>query len=927
MYRYILLINFISISLSVFSQSINSEKAISYAENGDYENAIRLEKEGLKLLEAKIGKDNIKYKIALYNLGTFCIDAKDEDATNLIFNQIANSPLSLKQDCNYDYFIIMDRIADYYAEIFDFDRAISVRQKLIKLMEDAWNKDALDFFSSLLKLSSYYIDSGNYIDAINLGIEMKDIYKNNRELYCHSLINLAESYSFIGIYDKAIELSEESLKQCNPDDWETTYVLKNNLANYYDLSNQSDKALEIETEILEIISGLLPIEHPHYIASLALLGRYFSHTGESLEAKSYLVKALDLWINNYDLNHPYYAHLLSSLTGVNTALGKYQEALEIAQEVSNIYKSAFGEGHPFIIENSLDLLTLYAIMSDSAQIRNIIINIFPTIKKNITYNFTYLPIKERTLFWINTKHWFESVIPRLAYRFPTLRIMEQQYNAVLLAKGILLNSEQEFTRFLTETGSDDLKEKFNEIRNLRLQINKLYEKPISERYVDTDSLEQHANELEWQLMQESAEFGDYTRNLAVTWEDVRDNLKEKDAAIEFVSFPLNNDSTMYMAYVLRKGMEAPELVKLFEEKDLFNLNDDDLYCGTKASKLLWGKLSSQLEDVENVFFAPDGILHQIAIEYFPDYEAEGMISDRYRIFRLSSTRVIALNNHRGASSDAVLYGGISYDIDVETMEAESRKYPKTTHRGFKPWYNIADSLTSRSRKGYLKHTLTEAESIYDLFRQDKKNPLLIKGNEATEESFKNLSGKKNGIIHIATHGFYWDADDAKYNANVNDRLLFMTQSSASNPRSVEDKALTRTGMFMAGANNTLSGKSLPESVDDGILTALEISQLDLRGLDLVVLSACQTGMGDISSDGVFGIQRGFKKAGANSILMSLWDVNDEATQILMTNFYKAYLSGMSKQVSLLFAQKTVRETPGFEKPEYWAAFILLDALN
>ena len=132
---------------------------------------------------------------------------------------------------------------------------------------------------------------------------------------------------------------------------------------------------------------------------------------------------------------------------------------------------------------------------------------------------------------------------------------------------------------------------------------------------------------------------------------------------------------------------------------------------------------------------------------------------------------------------------------------------------------------------------------------------------------------------------------------------------------------------MAGANNALSGKEIPEDIDDGILTASEIANLDLRGTDLVVLSACQTGMGDIGGDGVFGLQRGFKKAGVNSILMSLWDVDDEATQILMTSFYQNYLKGMSKQEALLQAQKSVRETPGFEDPEYWAAFILLDALN
>ena len=118
-----------------------------------------------------------------------------------------------------------------------------------------------------------------------------------------------------------------------------------------------------------------------------------------------------------------------------------------------------------------------------------------------------------------------------------------------------------------------------------------------------------------------------------------------------------------------------------------------------------------------------------------------------------------------------------------------------------------------------------------------------------------------------------------------------------------------------------------KKITDGCLTASEISQMDLYNTDLAVLSACQTGLGKIEADGVFGLQRGFKMAGVNSLMMSLWEVDDDATQLLMTEFYRNYVNGMTKMDALLNAQKVVRVTPGFEDPEYWAAFILLDALN
>ena len=117
--------------------------------------------------------------------------------------------------------------------------------------------------------------------------------------------------------------------------------------------------------------------------------------------------------------------------------------------------------------------------------------------------------------------------------------------------------------------------------------------------------------------------------------------------------------------------------------------------------------------------------------------------------------------------------------------------------------------------------------------------------------------------------------------------------------------------------------------NDGILTSKEISQLILHGLDLVVLSACESALGDVSYGGVYGLQRGFKKAGANTIVMSLDKVDDEATRILMVEFYRNLMSGKSKCQSLKDAQKHLRKVDNgkYDNPKYWASFIMLDGLN
>ena len=220
---------------------------------------------------------------------------------------------------------------------------------------------------------------------------------------------------------------------------------------------------------------------------------------------------------------------------------------------------------------------------------------------------------------------------------------------------------------------------------------------------------------------------------------------------------------------------------------------------------------------------------------------------------------------------------------------------------------------------YLPATLTEVEEIARGFANKSR---LITDVNGTEESFKSLNGSSFDIIHLATHGFFWSDNDVEKRSYV----TFLNHLDTSQ-QTEEDNALMRSGLFFSGANIGLKGESLPDDVEDGVLTALELSNMNLGNVDMVVMSACESGLGETSGEGVFGLQRGFKLAGANTLLMSLWKVDDIATKLLMTEFYKNYLSGKSKQESLKLAQQTLRNNSDYADPEYWAAFILLDGFN
>ena len=201
--------------------------------------------------------------------------------------------------------------------------------------------------------------------------------------------------------------------------------------------------------------------------------------------------------------------------------------------------------------------------------------------------------------------------------------------------------------------------------------------------------------------------------------------------------------------------------------------------------------------------------------------------------------------------------------------------------------------------GKLPNSLTEVNQVAALLRNGGGKATVVSGSAATEKSFTSRNHKQDYILHVSTHGFFHDSG------------IF------TNP-------MQNSGLLFANSQKYWANDSLASSINDadGILRADEIAKLDLSGCRLVVLSACQTGLGEYNSEGVYGLQRAFKLAGAQSVLMSLWSVDDKATAELMTEFYRRLITGQDPDEALVAAQRTLREK-GYS-PDKWAAFVLLN---
>ena len=334
---------------------------------------------------------------------------------------------------------------------------------------------------------------------------------------------------------------------------------------------------------------------------------------------------------------------------------------------------------------------------------------------------------------------------------------------------------------------------------------------------------------------------------------------------------------------------------------------------------IWGGIeyNKLMKPGDTIYFSASGILHQIPIESLSIGDGK-IMSDVYNMHRLSSTRELVKEKKEVKDTKAALYGGLNYDMTDSELLAENQTYSKNASEE----YFVSRGLLEDSIRGYkwdnLSNTLQEVDYISDLMKKNQITTQTYKGNKGNEESFKALSGHEYNIIHLATHGFFYPDEEAKEKDYFKPMLL----NDHYRMYNEVDMSMWRSGLVMSGGNRAWKGDSIPDTVEDGILKAQEIGDLDLRGADLVVLSACNTGQGEVTGEGVFGLQRAFKMAGAQTIVMSLTPVDDQTTMAMMNKFYTNLFSGQSKHDAFYNAQRYIRSIK--PDPKYWMGWIMLD---
>ncbi|MFN8279079.1 MAG: CHAT domain-containing tetratricopeptide repeat protein [Saprospiraceae bacterium] len=925
-----------------YASSLNNLAGL-YMNVGQYEKAEQLYLETKSIREKVMGREHPDYASSLNNLALLYMKLGQYEKAEILYLETKSIREKVLGKKHPEYAKCLNNLAILYKDLGQYEKAEPLYLEFNAIWEKVMGREHPDYAKGLNNLAVLYKDMGQYEKAELLYLESNAIREKalgkEHPDYATSLSNLAILYMDLGQYGKAEPLylesksiREKALGKEHPD-YATSL---NNLAILYMDLGQYEKAELYCLESKSIREKTFGKEHPEYATSLNNLAILYMNLSQYEKALPFYIESKAIWEKLLGKEHPDYAFCLNSLANLYIELGHYEKAESLLLESKAIREKVLGKEHPYYAWNLYNLAYLYHLMGQYKKAEPLFLELITASKLLIERAMQYLSEKELNLY-LNKFLQFQSQTLSFTQNYQSEVITSVCYENTLFYKGFLLQAVNKIRRMALS--DSNVAEKYNLLKSFERRLASEYTKPIVERK-GVKELEEKANTLEKEIARTVAGIGEAMRQ--ITWKEVQTSLKEGEAALEFVHFRKSasnrEDSILYSALLVMPGTEHPLFVGMFEEKSLDSLLlsrngrkadyvnglytlDDRGAIAMEAPKrtlyeILWKPLEKVLDGVKTIYYSPCGLLHRINLDAIPISETE-TIADRYKLIELNSTRQLVIpTNIKTAHNDAVVYGAIQYDAQRNDIQSE----PMIASRARGEFeFQSLDSTAKTGSWKFLPWTESEVSNIEKIMQVAGVLVQLNKSGNASELSFKNLgtnSSPSPRILHIATHGYFFpDPKQLPDKIQTNERESVFKSS---------DHPMLRSGLIFSGGNSAWQGKLTPEGMEDGVLTAYEISQLNLSNTELVVLSACETGLGDIQgNEGVYGLQRAFKIAGVKYIIMSLWQVPDKQTSMLMTTFYKKWLEDkLSIPDAFHAAQKALREQ-GFD-PHQWAGFVLIE---
>lgn len=524
----------------------------------------------------------------------------------------------------------------------------------------------------------------------------------------------------------------------------------------------------------------------------------------------------------------------------------------------------------------------------------------------------YMSLQERASFWEPLSSLFTKMTPFAIEANKCQDSFSQScYDALVLSKAFLLESERSLFDMVKNEGTDEDMRDYMRLTLMKNQI-KEWEKDYTHNADSILNISQRADKLAARLAERCRGLGNITDFMDIDYAAVKQAMKPNDVLLDFTDYVSETKGRKYAAYIINKEDEYPLLKYLFAERqiDSLGITRSDMYYDNDYApdvlKLLWEPLKEHIAEGATVYYVPSQLLFQVSLESLPLADGS-LLGSHYKFVRLSSVRELVKAQSFTLSANprsAVLYGGLQYDLQPIAMIEEAKKYELPdllVMRG--------DMLRGDSVFRELPGSKQEILQIESLLKANKWEVTPRIGIEGTEESFLCMHRKAPQVLQIATHGFYYTPERAEtvdYLKGYSDAMML-------------------SGIVLSGGNAAWRGNKLPNGVLGGILTANNIAGLDLSGTEMVVLSACQSGQGKATSEGLYGLQRAFKKAGVGTMVMALWNISDKVATEFMITFYEQLASPKcqwSKRNAFEQTKSIIREK--YPEPFFWAAFVMLD---
>ncbi len=844
-----------------------------------------------------LGKDHLRYSWAQHNLGKLYNKlGRDEEAVECLTDALrvkqANLPLD---DPDIGQTLVV--LSGALFQLGDFAGYEATTLRAAEIWKKQKGTNDLLYYWSRHNLALLQERLGNYEMAIPLAKEALEgkiiLYGPYHQDVATTLTLLSTIFSAKLDYDSAnyyLMQAKEIYEMRQLYSLEYAWVL-NNLGLNACYEGNYDQAFDFLGSALELKKSLIDTESTDYSSTLLNYVRTLIYKNQ-LDTAVLLLAEQKLFYEQKDITrNENYITCLDLLSYAQIKLGDREIAFQTTQLINHLYRESIPLVSGFTSENEL---------------------------------FAYLKIAE---------YYLDKYLS-LAFHSPHLNDADRDdlSDQVLFFKGFLLDKYIEIRNQVKwDTGSLRL---YHDLNLQKKLLAKQLVKLPSERK-DTKTIEEEISSLEKDLSQKVTIEKEHSAETT----SIRNALKSGEVAIEFVEYnyymPDAKDSTYYSAILIHPSLSGPVLIPLFDSRQLAQYvtdtlrnrsdNANHLYKKDELAlyDLIWKPLLPYLTGIHTIYFSSSGILHLINFNAIPT-SGHQTLGDEYNLVQVIATsQLLFWEDQSVTTSECTLMGGIFYEADTSETNSIAMENAIMLQEGLV--YNDTpepNQVLRGKNWTYLKGSDREVDQILPLFRQAGLNVSTLKGQAATEEQFKNLSRSKERmssprIIHLSTHGYFYP--DPFLNTSVTlPGGMAHTIASADNP-------LIRSGLILAGGNYAWKkGEPFRPWMEDGILTAYEIVPMDLSDTELVVLSACESGLGDIDgNEGVYGLQRAFKIAGVRYIIMSLWQVPDAATVELMTRFYTHLLKHHQPvRKSLLSAQKEMR-TEGYD-PFEWAGFVLIE---